>query len=160
MSAARRIALALALASPGLAAPALAQTSTVEAANRERFLALVQPLIDNIGTDGTVILLHIGFDDLDEHPGLALGVYYLGPGCLSLRMQTLELAPILPAIFSAAQDSYAADPEFRAASLVIDHGKPVLTIRRGGGGGNPPHRETMDAELKRVFPGLSLEGYP
>ena len=139
--------------------PAPAQVADVQAQNRDRFLALAKPLIENIGTEDTVILFFIGFDDQDPDHGLGLIVYFLAPGGKSVRVQGIKLGPLVPQLFAAASDSYAADPEFRSAALVIDHGKPSVTIRRGDGDGNPTFLEERDAMRERVFPGLPLEPY-
>lgn len=162
MKALRLIAAALALATAGTATPALAQVigqAPVPTQNSTRFLALAQPLIDNIGGD-TVILFYISFDGDLNDPGHQFAVLYLAPGGNRVLTRGEPLRPVVGKLFEAAVEAYRSDPQWRSATLVIDHGKPSLTMRRTSDfEADKSFTARLDAERERVFPDIPLEPY-
>jgi hypothetical protein len=152
---------ALALASAGLAAPAFAQSAAAPTdAISARFLTLKDPLIGNIGTADTVIMIYAAFDGDLADPGQQIFVRFLAPDGKSVRSQGVALGPVVDYIFHAAVYAYATDPKWRSATVVIDHGKASVTMRHVDDfDASKAFIDRVNEETARVFHGLPVEAY-
>ena len=163
----RNILLPLALAAASMAGPVRAQDGARPANStqtaKDKFLALKDPLIENIGTRDAVILLYIEGTG-DEVKGLTfdLGVRYLLPGGKLVHIQGPLLRPVVMTLFGAAREVFRVDHSWRAATLVIDHGTPTVTMAHASdfNGAVLTFGDRLEAATRRVFPGLPVEQLP
>lgn len=158
----KRLILAAALGLAGIVTPAAAQTdhAQLEAEASAPFLALKDALIANVGTSDTVILLYGRWVIKGTEAQFQFFVRYRVPGTDIVRVQGARLGPNIPVILDASHKLIDLDNDARSVSMVIDHGKAIVTIRHADVfEASTTWEHGSNAEIERVFPGLTIEPY-